>query len=237
VELCPPGYILEALGTLYRAEREFLDAHPEFKDLDPPHTLRERMIDDLRTYRKLLDRIDVPPDRRAVWRLLRLARRRLRRLVDLSSALIESVPDEAVGVTICHGDSHENNYIIREELQGRKAAPGGCCMIDLESVAVGPAIEDLIVPLWGLVRYTRCRRTLLFEALGVYAGRNALTEGERRFLPAHLILPRVWHRAIIRMLRKNRSWANPKSLQRFVLGLTRRAPAERLAKAIRVPFE
>ncbi len=110
------------------------------------------------------------------------------RVGDLSTATLP--------VTLIHGDSHENNYLLVE----RPSA--GTWMIDLESSMTWPAVTDLVVPLGEFGQRRGWAIAPLRRLLAAYEQHRPLSPAERALLGAMLIFPRQWLRSMSSLVRR-----------------------------------
>lgn len=223
-------FLIEGLAALHKAGRSLLAEQPQSLEVPARLSLRDQMRGRLQPYRELFDQIESPPDGSMAWRVLRIGRKRIRKLVELSESMALRLESTESTPTVIHGDTHENNFLLDTGDQG---VGRQCWLLDVESFRAGFAAEDLAVPFWYLARYRRYDIEQILTGLGIYSANAALDDAERRFLLANLVLPRVWFRAADRMLKEHRHWASPKCLQRLAIGLRLLRPTERFAEAVR----
>ena len=88
-----------------------------------------------------------------------------------------SVPE----ISLCHGDSHPMNYMLRDD--------GRLFMLDLERLKYGLGYEDLVSPLQKFMRRYQWRFDVLRGPLGDYTRIRALPRYELTLLLARLIYP------------------------------------------------
>lgn len=144
--------------------------------------------------------------------------RRLARGMDRVEAQVAAACDLApqsvergstVPVALCHGDTHENNFLVLEALVADAGGEGEplhrAALIDVESFEPRAAVEDLIVPLQYLGFFTRWKAAGMRRALAAYERERPLAAVERVFLAAQLTLPRHWLRATQSLLKKGGS--------------------------------
>lgn len=119
---------------------------------------------------------------------------------------------------LCHGDTHENNFLILEaRVAGSGAAKNGgagagsealhrAAHLDVESFEWDALAADLVVPLHYLGYFSRWNADALRRALAAYERERPLEEPERKYIAAQLMLPRHWQRAMKSILKKGAMW-------------------------------
>ncbi len=127
-------------------------------------------------------------------------------------------PFSDVCLTMCHGDTHENNYLLSTNTPsaGSTSKEGVTCyLIDVESFKPDFAVIDMVAPLHYLGFYTRWKEQDQQRALQAYERERPLTQMERIFLCANLALPFHWLRAMRSFLKQQGKWKDTGTWRKF----------------------
>jgi len=208
--------ICDSLGRLHRAGLGLASGFQR-----ATRDLVTTLADDLSSFKKLDERLENLPRGLRKW----LMRRRRGQIQELLSMAAEVAGWERSGreqLTICHGDTHENNYLLVPTKE--------CCILDVESFCCSSAAIDLSVPLIYHSYYAKYSPKNLAQILACYESRNTLKECERIFLWVQLILPHAWRQACVRYLK--RPTFNPTSISKLFRAYHGTSAHIRLAKQI-----
>jgi Ser/Thr protein kinase RdoA (MazF antagonist) len=107
--------------------------------------------------------------------------------------------------TLCHGDSHENNYLMlnKNSKHSQESGQKCCYLLDIESFNAMSGVVDIVVPLHALGFYSRWSQDVLEQAIKAYIQKRRLSAGEWKYLLAKLMLPRLWFRSTHSLLKRN----------------------------------
>jgi hypothetical protein len=211
--------VLRSLGQLHMAGQENQDSLIGLGVSTAPPSVRCILDRELDIYRQALTLVQELDCGRLLRRMLLSKQDLVRDLISSAQAIMERSADADYRKAPLHGDTNQSNFLFSECLGKSNERINKCVLLDVETFRCGFGAEDLIIPFSIHCAHGKFLRGGVEKLLSAYEAECPLTENERSFVYANLVLPRHWLRIVQRFRKGSRAWWSPLYLRKLHLAL------------------
>jgi len=224
--------VLRALARFLKAGLENASLRSSLGTPTAKPSLGDIFATELAQYKKTLTRIEEFNRGRLLKKALRSKQDLAEELIALGQAVLQRGGNGDYQVTILHGDTFRSNFLFTQSSGPSNGRDEKCAILDVETVRRGSRAEDLIDPFAIHCAHRGFQRKDVENLLTAYETEYPLSESERDYIYARLILPRHWLRIMHRLLKGSRVWWSPLHLQKLRYALKCLPAQKRLADSV-----